>query len=57
MNGVSTHLAKPGGAQVDRFREKARGLGVDEDEAAFDEKPAASAGQKPKPKKDEAPGE
>lgn len=41
--------------QSRRFVETARELGVDEDEAAFDEKLAAIAGQKPKPKKDEAP--
>ncbi len=41
--------------QSEKFKRKARELGVDEDEAAFDEKLAAIAGQKPKPKKDEAP--
>ena len=39
--------------QVEKFKTVARELGVDEDEAAFDEKLAAIAGQKPK--KDEAP--
>ena len=41
--------------QVEKFKKVARELAVDEDEAAFDEKLAAIAGQKPKPKKDEAP--
>ncbi len=41
--------------QSQKFIDKARELGVDEDEAAFDEKVAAIARQKPKPKKDEAP--
>jgi len=44
-------------AQHKKFIDKARELGVDEDEAAFDEKLAAIAGQKPKPKNDEAPDE
>ena len=43
--------------QSSKFIDKARELGVDEDEAAFDEKLAAIAGQKPKPKKDEAPND
>ena len=40
-------------AQKQKFIAKARELGVDEDESAFDEKLAAVAKQKPK--KDEAP--
>ena len=43
--------------QVEKFKKVARELGVDEDEAAFDEKLAAIAGQKPKPKKDEGSDE
>ncbi len=38
-----------------RFREKARELECNEDEAAFEEKLKAVAGQKPKLEKDEAP--
>jgi hypothetical protein len=34
--------------QLDRFKEAARALGCDEDEAAFDEKLKAIARQKPK---------
>ena len=34
--------------QIDRFKEAARALGCDEDEAAFDEKLKAIAKQKPK---------
>jgi RNA processing factor Prp31 len=39
-----------GAAQIDRFREKARELGCDEDEAAFDEKLRQIARHKPEPK-------
>jgi hypothetical protein len=35
-------------SQIDRFREAARQLGCDEDEAAFDEKLKVIAKQKPK---------
>ena len=42
---------KAGKKQIDKFKRAARELGVDEDEAAFDEKLAAIAGQKPKPVK------
>lgn len=35
-------------SQLDRFRETARALGADEDEAAFKEKLAVIARQKPK---------
>ncbi len=38
-------------AQIDRFKELARELGCDEDEAAFDEKLNALAQQKPKDQK------
>ena len=41
--------------QSQKFIDKARELGCDEDEAAFDAKLKAVAGQKSKPKKDEAP--
>ena len=40
--------------QERKFIDKARELGVDEDEAAFDEKLAAVVRKKPNPKKDEA---
>jgi hypothetical protein len=39
-------------AQIDRFKETARHLGCDEEEAAFDEKLKAIARQKPKPTRD-----
>ena len=42
-------------SQRDKFADKARKLGCDEDEAAFDAKLKTVAGQKPKPEKDEAP--
>ena len=42
-------------AQTQKFIDKARELGCDEDEAAFAAKLKAVAGQKPKPKKDESP--
>ncbi len=44
--------AKP--KQSKKFTDKARELGCDEDEAAFDAKLKSIAGQKPKPEKDEA---
>jgi hypothetical protein len=40
---------KPSTPQIDRFKEAARQLGCDEDEAAFDEKLRQIARQKPKP--------
>ena len=43
--------------QSDTFIKKARELSCDEDEAAFDTKLKAVAGQKPKPEKDEAPNQ
>ncbi len=42
-------------SQRARFIEAARELDCDEDEAAFDAKLKAVAGQKPKPKKDKSP--
>ena len=36
-------------AQLERFKETARALGCDEDEAAFDEELKGIARQKPKP--------
>ena len=56
MAPLNTHPRKPS-QQSQKFIDKARELGVDEDEAAFDEKLAAIAGQKPKPKTDEASDE
>lgn len=41
--------------QIDRFKEVARALGCDEDEAAFDEKLKGIARQKPKPESREKP--
>ncbi len=46
---------KATGNQRRKFVEKARDIECDEDEAAFEEKPATIAGRKPKPEKDEAP--
>ncbi len=42
-------------SQIDRFREAARQLGCDEDEAAFDEKLTRIAKHKPKPNFDTVP--
>ncbi len=41
--------------QIERFREKARELGCDEDEAAFDAKLRQIAQYKPPPKAPKAP--
>ena len=41
--------------QREKFANKARELGCDEDEAAFEAKLKSIAGQKPKLEKDEAP--
>ena len=46
---------KATGNQRRKFVEKARDIECDEDESAFEEKPATIAGRKPKPEKDEAP--
>lgn len=42
-------------AQVQRFKEAARALGCDEDEAAFDETLRALASRKPKPRPENRP--
>lgn len=42
-------MATPSNNQVDRFKESARKLGCDEDEARFDEKLGKLVKHKPKP--------
>lgn len=46
---ASSKNAKHGIAQIDRFKETARNLGCDEDEARFDEKLGKLVKHKPKP--------
>ena len=51
MGHTEKSSRKPRGAQVDRFREKARELGCDEDEAAFDDRLKRLAKQRQKDEK------
>ena len=57
MPHITKSSRKRGGAQAERFREKARELECDEDEAAFEEtlKQVAKARPKLKDAKDKAP--